>query len=311
MMNEIRVFAPATVANVACGYDVLGFALNGIGDELIIRTTDEPGLIISEITGSDLLSKVPAENVVTVAAQALLAQLKIKPDYGFEFQLFKKVKPGSGLGSSASSSAAAVYGLNQLLGTPFTKAELVPFAMEGERLASGLPHADNVAPSILGGFTLIRSYEPLDIIALDYPEDLFATVVHPQIEIKTSDAKKMLRKQIELKDAITQWGNIAALISGLSKPDYDLIGRSLQDVIAEPIRGMLIPSFYDAKKAALESGALGCSISGSGPSIFALSRGRESADRVENGFQTLFREIELNHFTHVSSINTTGCKVLS
>lgn len=310
-MNEIKVFAPATVANVACGFDILGFALNHIGDELIIRKKEEAGLSISEIHGSNTLSKNIDENVVTVAAQALLAALKEAPSYGFEFELTKKVMPGSGLGSSASSSAAAVFGMNKLLGSPFKDTELVAFAMEGERLASGIPHADNVAPSLLGGFILIRSYDPLDVISLEYPQELYATIVHPQIEIKTSDAKKMLRKQIELKDAITQWGNIAGLVSGLAKKDYALIGRSLQDVIAEPVRSMLIPSFQAAKKEALNQGALGCSISGSGPSLFALSSSEKTAKKVEDSFKKIYTGIELDHFTHVSSINAQGAEVLS
>jgi homoserine kinase len=288
----------------------MGFALREIGDELIIRQTDKPGLTISAIHGADSLSTKPAQNVVTVAAQALLDSLENKPDTGFDFELTKKVKPGSGLGSSASSSAAAVFGLNELLGKPYSKKQLVPFAMEGERLASGIPHADNVAPSLLGGFILVRSYDPLDVITLDYPEDLFATVVHPQIEIKTADAKKMLRKQIELKDAITQWGNIGGLVSGLAKADYELIGRSLQDVIAEPIRGMLIPSFHEAKQQSLDKGALGCSISGSGPSIFALSQGEETANNVANSFKDLFKSIGLESYVHVSNINTKGAEVL-
>ncbi|MEQ8525599.1 homoserine kinase [Gracilimonas sp.] len=310
-MDSIKVFAPATVANVACGFDVMGFALKGIGDELIIRKTEKPELKITEIHGSDSLSKEPDENVVTVSVQALLNNIDNKPSFGFEFELTKKVKPGSGLGSSASSSAAAVFGVNELLGRPFTIKELIPFAMEGERLASGIPHADNVAPSLLGGFILIRSYEPLDVIDLDYPEDLVATVVHPQIEIKTADAKKMLRKQIELKDAITQWGNIGGLVSGLAKADYDLIGRSLQDVIAEPIRGMLIPSFQEAKTIALETEALGCSISGSGPSIFTLSRGEAIANKVAARFEALFKSIGLESHVHVSAINPVGSEIIS
>jgi len=309
-MKSIKVFAPATVANVACGFDVMGFALRDIGDELTIRKTIRPGLVISAIHGSETLSKNPKENVLTVAAEALLDHLDQKSDFGFEFELTKKVKPGSGLGSSASSSAAAVFGLNELLGNPFERKELVPFAMEGERLASGIPHADNVAPSLLGGFILIRSYDPLDVIPLDYPDDLYATVVHPQIEIKTADAKKMLRKQIELKDAITQWGNIGGLVSGLAKADYELIGRSLQDVIAEPIRGMLIPSFKEAKESALRTGALGCSISGSGPSIFALSRGEQTSQEVAQSFEDLYKSIGLASFIHVSNINTKGAEVL-
>jgi len=309
-MNSINVFAPATVANVACGFDVMGFALQGIGDELVIRKTENLGLNITAIHNADSLSKNSDENVVTVSTQALLGNLETQPEFGFEFELTKRVKPGSGLGSSASSSAAAVFGVNELLGKPFSKKELVAFAMEGERLASGIPHADNVAPSLLGGFILIRSYNPLDIIELDYPDDLVATVIHPQIEIKTADAKKMLRKQIELKDAITQWGNIGGLVSGLAIADYELIGRSLHDVIAEPIRGILIPSFKEAKEAALSTGALGCSISGSGPSIFALSRGMDTAKAVATKFEALFKSIGLESYVHISPINAKGCEVL-
>jgi homoserine kinase len=309
-MESIKVFAPATVANVACGYDVLGFALEKLGDELIITKTETPGLKITEIHDGPSLSKKPAENVVTVATQALVDALDEPTHYGFEFELTKKVQPGSGLGSSASSSAAAVYGVNQLLGEPFSKKELVQFAMQGEHLASGVPHADNVAPSLLGGFTLIRSYQPLDIISLDYPEELCATVVHPQIEIKTSDAKKMLRKQIELRDAITQWGNLAGLVHALAKNDFDLIGRSLEDVIAEPTRGILIPGFEEAKRRTVKNGALGCSISGSGPSLFALSQGMQKANAVAETFQDLFKEIGLDSYVHVSPINKKGTEVL-
>lgn len=310
-MESIKVFAPATVANVACGFDVLGFALEELGDVLIIRKTKKPGLVISEIHGGHHLSKEPGQNVVTVAAQALLDDLSDPPTFGFEFELTKKVQPGSGLGSSASSSAAAVFGVNELLGNPFTRTELVRFAMEGERLASGIPHADNVAPSLLGGFILIRSYDPLDVVQLDYPKDLHATIVHPQIEIKTADAKKMLRKQLELKDAITQWGNLAGLVSGLAKGDYKLIGRSLQDVVAEPTRGILIPAFSEAKQVSADIGALGCSISGSGPSIFALSQGKEIAAKVAEGFTQLFNEINLDSYVHVSPINTKGIEILA
>lgn len=309
-MDSIKVFAPATVANVACGYDVLGFALDEIGDELIISKKETLGLTISAIYGSDLLSKDPNRNVITVATQALLNSLDEAPEFGFDFRLTKKVQPGSGLGSSASSSAAAVFGVNRLLGERFSKTELVQFAMQGEKLASGVPHADNVAPSLLGGFTLIRSYDPLDIIELDYPDELYATVVHPNIEIKTSDAKRMLKKQIELRDAIVQWGNLAGLIHGLAKEDFALIGRSLEDVIAEPIRGILIPGFEEAKKRSKKAGALGCSISGSGPSIFALSEGLQTAQKVAETFRSLFEEIGLESYQHVSAINPKGTEVI-
>ncbi len=309
-MKSIRVFAPATVANVACGFDIMGFALNNVGDELIITKTEKPGLHIAAIHGADDLPLDPKKNVLTVAAQALINATE-QPDFGLEFELTKKVKPGSGLGSSASSSAAAAFGVNEILGNPFTKKELIPFAMEGERLASGLPHADNVAPSLLGGFTLVRSYEPLDVIMLDYPEELFAAVVHPQIEVKTSDAKKMLRTQLDLQDAITQWGNVGGLVSGLAKSDFGLIGRSLHDIVAEPIRGILIPYFKEAKQQALENGALGCSISGSGPSIFALCEGRKAAEKVADTFKKLYNEKGLQNEVYVSAINPKGAEVLA
>lgn len=309
-MDQVKVFAPATVANVGCGFDVMGFAIESIGDEITITKTETPGLEITEITGCDGLPTDPQKNVATVAVQALVDSLDEKPDFGFQFKLCKKVMAGSGLGSSASSSSAAVFGVNELLGKPFTKKELVRFAMEGERAASGHPHADNVAPSLLGGFTLVRSYNPLDVIELDYPEELYATVVHPQIEVKTSDSKKILRSEISLKNAITQWGNVGGLVSGLAKGDYGLIGRSLEDVIAEPVRSILIPLFNEAKQTAIDNGALGCSISGSGPSIFALSKFKNTAKKVGEAFKTLYESNEIEVNVYVSNINPIGAQVI-
>lgn len=309
-MNKVKVFAPATVANVACGFDVMGFALNSIGDEIIASKTENPGLSISGISGCKGLPMEPEKNVATVAVQALIDALDSPPDFGFCLELTKKVMAGSGLGSSASSSAAAVFAANILLGNPFTKKELVYFAMQGEKAASGLPHADNVAPSLLGGFTLVRSYNELDIVELDYPEELFVAIVHPQIEVKTSDSKKILKSQISLKDAITQWGNVGGLVSGLAKGDYELISRSLQDVIAEPVRSMLIPLFQEAKKLALQHGALGCSISGSGPSIFALTKNNETAKIITNGFEDLYQSNGIEANVYVSKINPVGAEVI-
>ena len=211
-------------------------------------------------------------------------------DFGFKFEVSKNIKAGSGLGSSASSSSAAVFGVNQLLGAPFTKKELIPFAMEGERAASGSAHADNVAPCLLGGFTLVRSYNPLDIISLDYPDSLYVSVVHPQIEIKTSDSKKIIKQEIPLSDAIIQLGNLGGLVAGLAQSDYDLISRSLKDVIAEPARSMLIPLFKEAKKIAINEGALGGSISGSGPFIFALSTSKNVAQKIATSLDKLHNE---------------------
>lgn len=309
-MDKVKVFAPATVANVACGFDVMGFALNSIGDEIIVTKTVEPGLKINSITGCEGLPTEPDKNVATVAVQALLDSLDASPDYGFSFDLYKKVMAGSGLGSSASSSSAAVVAVNHLLGNPYTKKELVYFAMEGEKAATGIPHADNVAPSILGGFTLVRSYNELDVVELDYPEELYVSIVHPQIEIKTSDSKKILKSQISLKDAVTQWGNVGGLVSGLAKGDYGLISRSLQDVIAEPIRSMLIPLFVEAKQAVLNAGALGCSISGSGPSIFALTKDDSTAKKIAAVFKNLYQSNGIEANVYVSKINPTGAEVI-
>ena len=311
MMKCIKVFAPATVANVACGFDVMGFAMEAIGDELTVTQTPEPGLKISEILGCNGLPTDPEKNVTTVAVQALLDALGKTPEGGFEFKLSKNVSAGSGLGSSASSSSAGVFAVNELLGNPFTKHELVYFAMQGEKAASGLPHADNVAPSLLGGFTLVRSYDPLDVISLDYPKELYATVVHPQIEVKTSDSKRILKQQLTLKDAITQWGNVGGLVAGLAKGDYDLIGRSLKDVIAEPVRSYLIPFFSEAKSLAMENGALGCSISGSGPSTFALSKDRKTAEAIGEKFKNLYESNEIEANVYVSKINPKGAEVIS
>ena len=273
-MDQVKVFAPATIANVACGFDVLGLALDYPGDEAVVTKTDNNKVVITACHNAENLPLDADKNVAGVAVQALLD--KLGSNQGFEIELTKGVKPGSGIGSSAASSAAAVVAANELLGNPFTRKELVEFAMEGERCATGVAHADNVAPSICGGFTLVRSYEPLDVIKIESPEELWATVIHPQLEVKTRDARRVLKGGIDLSKAITQWGNVGGLIAGLYSKDYDLIGRSLVDVVIEPIRSILIPGYEKVKKATLEAGALGCSISGSGPSIFGLSKGEES-----------------------------------
>jgi len=268
-MDSIKIFAPGTIANVSCGFDVLGLCLDSVGDEMVIKKTKAKGVTISKIVGQDL----PLETEKNVAGVAVLSLLE---KYG---EIYKNIKPGSGIGSSAASSAGAIFGVNKLLGEPFTLAQMIPFAMEGERLASGNAHADNVAPALLGGFTLVRSYEPLDVIKLHTPKELYATVIHPQIEIKTADSRAVLKDTVSLKQTVTQLGNIGGLISGLYKEDYNLIGRSLKDVIVEPLRAVLIPNFDKVKQHAKEAGALGSSISGSGPSIFALSEGKETAEK--------------------------------
>jgi len=201
-----------------------------------------------------------------------------------------------------------VVAANHLLGNRFSREDLVRFAMFGEKVASGVKHADNIAPAIYGGVTLIRSIFPLDIVSLDAPE-LHVTVVHPQIEVRTSDARQILKQRVLLKDAIKQWGNIAGLVAGLLKHDYDLIGRSLEDVIIEPVRSILIPGFDEVKLKCREAGALGGGISGSGPSIFMLSRNAESAVQVESVMKEVYNKIGLAYHTHVTTINMEGVKL--
>ncbi|AWI26074.1 homoserine kinase [Flavobacterium pallidum] len=307
-MNEIKLFSPATIANLSCGFDVLGVCLDNVGDEMIVRKSDVKGVRITKIVGADLPLETE-KNVSGVAALALLDEMEA--DCGFEIEIYKKIKAGSGIGSSAASSAGAVFGINALLGNPFSAAALVKFAMQGEKLASGSAHADNVAPALLGGFTLVRSYDPLDIIRIESPPELYATVIHPQIELKTSDARSVLKQNISLKSAIAQWGNVGGLVAGLYTKDYDLIGRSLHDEIVEPIRSVLIPGFDRIKKTAKENGALGSGISGSGPSIFALSKGKETAEKVAGAMCKIYDEMKLPYEIHVSKINDNGIKVLA
>ena len=308
MKNEIKIFCPATIANLNCGFDVMGLCLEGVGDEMVIRKTIEKGIRITKITGADL----PLETEKNVAGVAALAIIKAaNPDCGFEIEIHKKIKAGSGIGSSSASAAGAVFGINELLGSPFTRHELVDFAMKGEALASGCEHADNVAPCVLGGFTLVRGYNPLDVIKIKSPNNLFAVVLHPQIEVKTSEARAVLKPEIPLKDAITQWGNLGGLIAGLYTENYELIGRSLQDVIIEPMRKQLIPNFDEVKNAALLNGALGSGISGAGPSIFALCKGQTIAENVAYAMSNAYLETGIPFDIHISKVNDNGVKTIT
>jgi homoserine kinase len=306
-MKEIKIFTPATVANISCGFDILGLCLDTVGDEMIVREVPEKGIKITKVTGQNL----PLEthrNVAGVAGLALLE--KVDASVGYEIEIYKKIKPGSGIGSSAASAAGAVFSINELLGKPFSKQELIYFAMQGEKLASGTEHADNVSPVILGGFTLVRSYQPLDVLKINSPNDLYATIIHPQIEVKTSDSRAVLKNQVSLKKMVTQMGNFGGLISGLYTSDYDLIGRSLHDEIIEPNRLVLIPEFNKIKKGVIQAGALGAGISGSGPSIFALSKGKETANIVGETMAEIYNTTDIDYEIHVSKINQQGIKIL-
>lgn len=302
-MNEIKIFCPATIANLNCGFDILGLCLETIGDEMIVRKSPNKGIKITKIVGADLPMETE-KNVAGVAALAIIENLDL--DFGFEIEIYKNIKAGSGIGSSSASAAGTVYGINELLGKPFSKVELVNFAMKGEVVASGSEHADNVAPCLLGGFTLIRGYEPLDIIQIASPSELYAVVLHPHIEVKTSDARAVIQPMIPLKSAITQTGNLGGLIAGLYTNDYDLIGRSLKDVLVEPFRKHLILNFDEVKNAALQNGALGAGISGAGPSIFALCKGKESAKKVVKAMKESYSSTGIEFDIHVSKVNSVG-----
>ena len=307
-MNEIKIFCPATIANISCGFDVLGVALDSIGDEMVVRKVIEKGIRITKLKGQEL----PMETEKNVAGVAGLAFLE-NADYdgGFEIEIKKNIKAGSGIGSSAASSTGAVWAMNELLGNPFSKLELVKFAMQGEYLASGTAHADNVAPALFGGFTLVRSYEPLDIVPIPSPPELYATVIHPKIEVKTSDSRSILRTKITLAQGIKQWGNVGGLVAGLFTNDYDLIGRSLEDHIVEPIRSILIPGFDEVKSESLKAGALGCGISGSGPSIFAFSKGAVIAKKVAQSIRKVYQNIGIDYDVYVSKVNIEGVRKLT
>ncbi len=306
-MEEIKVFAPATVANLSCGFDVLGCCLDNVGDEMIIKKNDLHKLRITKLEGQDLPLEVD-QNVAGVAVKAMLE--KLQSNEGFDIEIYKKIKAGSGIGSSAASSAGAVFAVNKLLGAPLKNIELIPFAMEGERLASGNAHADNVAPALLGGFTLVKSYEPLEVLSLPSPEELNVVILHPQIEVKTKDSRAIIKRNISLDKAVSQWGNLGALVSALYTNDYELLGRSLKDEIVEPIRSILIPYFDEIKTISLESGALGFGISGSGPSVYAMCRGEENAEKVKFSIAQFMEKQSITYDLHLSKINPEGVKIL-
>ncbi|MFN3849767.1 MAG: homoserine kinase [Spirosomataceae bacterium] len=308
-MSSIKIFAPATVANVACGFDIFGFAVDNPGDEVIVSKRNDSQIVITNITGDEgKLTYDVNRNTVTVPIIAYLEKIGVKQ--GFDVELHKKMPLGSGLGSSSASAVAGVFAVNELLDKPLTTKELLPFSMEGERVACGSAHADNVAPSLLGGFVVVRSYYPLDVFKINTPSDLYVSIVHPDIEVNTKDARHILRAEVSLKNTITQMGNVAGMITGLLSDDYELIGRSMKDVIIEPVRSILIPEFDNVKQAALNTGALGCSISGAGPSIFAFSKGLETAQKVGAAMKSTFESAGIDTNLFVSGINQQGPKVI-
>ena len=305
--SEIKLFSPATVANVACGFDVLGLCLDTIGDEMVVRKVDEKGVRITKIEGF----KLPFETELNVAGVSALAMYQeLQPDCGFEIEIKKNIKPGSGIGSSSASAVGSVYGINALLGSPLNKTQLTQFAIKGEALASGSEHADNIAPALFGGFTLVKSVNPLEILQIPSPDNLYVTIIHPQIEIKTAISRAILPKNVPLEDAINQWANVGSFIHSLHTSDYPLMQRSLHDVIIEPHRSKLIPHYNEIKQQTLNAGALGTNISGSGPSIFSLCEGIENANKVRDVMRNIYSNTGIEFDVHVSKINTQGVKVI-
>lgn len=312
VVDKVRVFAPATVANMICGFDILGFAVNYPGDEVLMRRVAEPGVSIRSISGDN--GKLPLEadrNTVSACVKMLLEHLGVSNEIGVEIELIKHMPIGSGLGSSSASTVAGLFAINNLLGNPLTREELLPFCVEGERLACGHGHADNVAPALMGGITLVRGYDPLDVVKLPVPEELYAGIVFPKVDVPTRDARQLIKEKVRLKDAVTQWGNIAGLIAGLYESDYALISRSMHDVLIEPTRAILIPEFYVMKQIAMDAGALSFGISGSGPSVVAICRGQEKAEEAANLIEQHLKNNEIECFKYVSPVNIEGPRVLS
>jgi homoserine kinase len=308
-MKSIKASAPATVANVSCGFDIFGFAVEAPADEVVVTLSSKPGVVITAIEGDE--GRLPREAQRNTSGVAVIEFLKaIDSNQGAEIVLKKNLPLGSGMGSSAASSVAALVAINHLHNNPLTREQLLPFAMEAERIACGSAHADNVAPSLMGGFVLIRGYDPLDVTKIPTPANLYCTLVHPHLELKTEDSRRVLKPSISMKDAVTQWGNIAGLVVGLMKPDYGLITRSLKDVVAEPIRSVLIPGFDLIKEEAIRCGALGCGISGSGPTIFSISTDPEIARNVGKVIQQQFATFKLNSDVFVSRVNEEGARII-
>ena len=305
--RQVTAFASATVANVGSGFDVLGFAVERPGDTVQARRRGGGGVRLLEVTGDDGRLPRGADNTAVVAARCL--QEKLGEPFGVDLVLHKGMPLASGLGSSAASAVAALYAVNRLAGDPLTAQELLPYALAAERVASGAGHADNAAPALMGGFVLIRSTAPLDLVHLPVPDGLAVALLSPDVEIPTEAARRILRKQIPLADAVSQWGNLAALVASLYTGDLALMGRSLGDLIAEPVRAVLIPGFAAVREAALEAGAIGCSISGAGPAVFALAASVATANGVAEAMRQAFTDAGLTATAYVSEISRTGPRI--
>jgi homoserine kinase len=307
-LNSVTVFAPATTANLAVGFDILGFPLEGIGDEIILEKNNENQLVIVSIESDDVLPIEPTRNTATVALQAMRRALSL--NQGFNVTIKKGIPLGSGLGGSAASAVAAVFALNQFLNKPLTYEALTLFALEGERMATGGIHGDNVVPCLYGGLMLIHSLNPLRVIKL--PDiDLVTAFIRPHITINTRDARKALKSEIPLATFINHNANIAAFISAIYQKDYELLSASCNDLIIEPMRCHLIPHFDEVKLAALQQGALACSISGAGPTLFAFSKSESEAVKVASAMADVYRKNNIGCDEIISPIFQEGARFIA
>jgi homoserine kinase len=308
-MDRVRVFAPASVSNLGPGFDVLGLALPAPGDVVEAEWSDAPGVRIAAVTGDGgLLSTDPGVNVAGVAAASVVSALR--PGAGVCLRVHKQMPLASGLGSSAASSVAAAFAANELFGAPLSRRELLPHALAGERAASGAAHADNASPSLLGGIVLVRSYDPLEVIDLPVPAALRVVVVHPHCRVETSKARALLRGfGFPIEQAVANLGNLGAFVAALYREDLQLLGRCIEDRLVEPLRISLIPGFREVREAARKAGVLGCSISGSGPSIFALAGDDATAERAARAMSAALEEATgLGSDRFVGAVNAEGAR---
>lgn len=306
-MNRLKVFAPASIANMGCGFDVIGMALDEVGDVLEIGIEDGDGIDIENHTDVSLPEDIE-KNVITPVIRKFLAM--VGKTAMVHVTIEKKIYPGSGIGSSAASCAAAAFGMNALTGYPLTDEELVVCAMEGENLASGGYHADNAAPAVMGGIVLIRSYDPLDLIKLPVPGNFYCAVIHPHMMVSTKEARSILPHEVPLHDAITQWGNVGGLVAGLYSSDIHLVGRAMKDVIAEPYRKDFIPGFGELRYKLMAAGSLAMNISGSGPSVFSVADHSEPCLKAEAIMKEHFDKLGIKYETYAVKVSNKGSRII-
>jgi len=307
-MDTVTLRAPATVANLSCGFDILGACLKEPYDEITISKIPERKILINilESEFSNIPSN-PKENTGGIPAELILKDLSL--DFGFEISIKKGIPLCGGLGSSAATAAGVSFGIAKLLNEKISNKDIIRYALEGEKLSSETPHADNIGPCILGGLVIIRDTFTLDLINVPVKDFSFA-IIHPDVKIDTKTARKLLPEKISMKQAVEQWGNVASLVYGFSSNDISLISRSMEDNIVEPVRSKLIPEYDNIKKAAIDHGAIGCSISGSGPSVFALCNDDNQAEKIKIEMEKVLLNKSIGFHSYVSKINNQGIEIL-